>query len=579
MAAIVGFGFLLLIIANCSFIPSLIILANKKNIFSGKSSEIILTVKALTLAGFILALVTELSLIYSYIVSDYSVANVYYNSHHLKPLIYKISGSWGNHEGSMLLLITILSGYSAAFAFFSKTDDKKKMITIAVQSLILLEIAIYTAYASNPFLRIFPVPNVGLGLNPILQDIGLAMHPPMLYLGYIGFSIVFSFTMAGLITGRIDQEFAGEIKNWLFFTWGFLTLGIGLGSWWAYRELGWGGYWFWDPVENVSLMPWLAGAALIHSVTLLERKGTFKLWVSLLGIITFTLCLIGIFLVRSGILTSVHAFAVDVKRGFFIIFLILTISGAGLLTFALNAAKLKSDHQPKIKINSKTGMVLFNNYFLIIALFVVFLGTIYPIFSLIFLDSPISVSASYYNQIFNIIIIPFLALIIFIFTKIKGQMTKQLPLIFAHCGFILIVAGVLTSSYFGLTKETNIKKDQEIVIREYKIKFDSIEYVKGKNYLARQGSFSVFKNNQLINILKPQLRYYPVSDQTTYEAAINHSFFGDLYIVLGNKDDDQFYALRIYYKPMIYLIWLGCLMIFIAAIIKITIGLKYFGSK
>jgi cytochrome c-type biogenesis protein CcmF len=645
MAAIIGFGFLLLIIANCLFIPSLIFLANKKVIFCNQPDELLKTVKILTFLGVILALFAQLSLIYCYVISDYSVANVYYNSHHLKPLIYKISGSWGNHEGSMLLLISILSGYSAAFAFFSKADNQKKMITIIVQSLILLEVVIYTASASNPFLRLFPAPTTGLGLNPILQDIGLAMHPPILYLGYIGFSLVFSFTISGLITSRIDRNFAIQIKNWLFFTWGFLTLGIGLGAWWAYRELGWGGYWFWDPVENISLMPWLVGATLIHSIKLLEKKETFKIWVSLLGIVSFILCLIGIFLVRSGILTSIHAFAVDVKRGLFIILLILSIGGGGLVVFGLNAKKIKSNNQSKVDLWSRIGMILFNNYFLTLALFIVLLGTLYPIFSQLFFDVTISVAASYYNQIFKIIIVPFLILMICVYdldylknnNRLKsfnyknlslfllaliiscvafyasndlgllekiifflsiasllfvvdysiarirkntlGNILNKLPIIFGHLGFSLIIIGIIFSSYFGVTKEINIKKNQSVMVKNYQIKFDDIEYIQGKNYLARQGMFSILKNNHFVTILKPQLRYYPVSDQTTYEAAIENSIFGDLYLVLGNKDEDEFYALRVYYKPMIYLIWLGCFMIFISAFIKIISGVQYFAPK
>jgi cytochrome c-type biogenesis protein CcmF len=645
MAAIIGFGFLLLIIANCLFIPSLIFLANKKVIFCNQSNELLKIIRILTFLGVILAFFAQLSLIYCYVVSDYSVANVYYNSHHLKPLIYKISGSWGNHEGSMLLLISILSCYSAAFAYFSKADDRTKIITLCVQSLILLEIVAYTALASNPFLRLFPAPITGLGLNPILQDIGLAMHPPILYLGYIGFSLIFSFTISGLITGRIDKEFAAKIKNWLFFTWGFLTLGIGLGSWWAYRELGWGGYWFWDPVENISLMPWLAGATLIHSIKLLEKKETFKIWTSLLAITSFVLCLIGIFLVRSGILTSIHAFAVDVKRGLFIILLILTIGGVGFLVFGLNARKIKSHNRLKVGLWSKIGMILFNNYFLTLALFIVLLGTLYPIFSQLFFDNSISVAASYYNQIFKIIIIPFLTLMIFSYDldyfknngylksfnrknlflfllalfislavfylanelgflekiifflsissllfvanyakaqinkKTFGQILNGLPVIFGHLGFSLIIIGIIFSSYFGITKEVNIKKDQMIMVKNYQIKFDDVEYIQGKNYLARQGKFSILENNKFMAILKPQLRYYPVSDQTTYEAAVKNGIFGDLYLVLGNKDDDEFYALRVYYKPMIYLIWLGCFMIFAASFIKIISGVRYFAPK
>jgi cytochrome c-type biogenesis protein CcmF len=643
MTAVIGFGFLLLTIATCFFIPFLAFFNAKKIFFNYSQDELIKILKLLVAATVILVLLSQLALIYCYVISDYSIANVYYNSHHLKPLIYKISGSWGNHEGSMLLLMSILASYTFAFTFYFKTDLDKKILTICSQSLILLGITSFVAYASNPFSRMFPIPEVGLGLNPILQDIGLAMHPPMLYTGYIGFSLIFSFAIAGLITGKVDRNFALEIKKWLFFTWGFLTLGIGLGSWWAYRELGWGGYWFWDPVENISLMPWLAGASLVHSLKLLEKKEIFKIWVILLCIISFILCLLGAFLVRSGILTSIHSFAVDAKRGFFIILLILTIGGAGLLVFALNAYKLKTDIKNKFKVNllSKIGMILINNYFLTLALFIILLGTIYPIFSQLFLNLSISIGPSYYNQLFAIILIPFLFFMLLaykldyittyrkIFTYsnlfltitailitaffafiVKNEANfseyfilflaiwavffsinhlwqilsnsgskfiilqaffKKLPITLAHSGFALIIMGIIFSSYFGATKEINIKKGEIFTIANYQIEFRDVEYDQGKNYLARQGNFIISKNNKIIAKLKPELRYYPISDQTTYEAAIKNTLLGDLYLTLGNKDENEFYALRIYYKPMIYLIWLGCLMIFGATIIKIRL--------
>ena len=654
MAPIIGFCLLLLVFSISIFLPFFNFLSLRKVGFlekNIKNLELEKISQILILLIFLCAFLSQISLIFSFVISDYSVANVYQNSHHLKPLLYKISGSWGNHEGSMLLLITILCFYSLVFAFLSKINIQKKLIIISSQSLIIAAFSAFTAFTSNPFSRIFPIPQTGLGLNPVLQDIGLSMHPPMLYTGYIGFSLVFSFAIAGLLSEKIDRQFALNLKNYLLFSWGFLTLGIGLGSWWAYRELGWGGYWFWDPVENISLMPWLAGTALIHCVMLLEKKEIFKIWTAFLSILSFILCLLGIFLTRSGILTSVHSFAIDTKRGFFVIVLIAILGGAGLLVFGSKVSKLK-DQNIKIKFDifSKIGAVLINNYFLILALFIVLLGTIYPIFSQSLFDQFISIGPDYYNKLFSILIIPFLiflgisyqlsysqktekekilnrsnalvsaasclitaltffyeksanflqiiilflaifsailTILFFVKTILKNkkinfikkvfslETLNQAPISAAHLGFTLVIIGIILTSSFGATKEINIKQNESTKIANYEIKFSDIEYIEGPNFLARGGIFEITKNNQLYAKLTPQLRYYPVSNQTTNEASIKSGFFGDLYLALGQKDENDFYALRIYYKPFIFLIWLGCAMIFSGAMLRIFYRIIY----
>ena len=635
MSPIIGFAFLLLALSISIFLPVFNFASlRKKN--PTKFLELEKISFYLTALTFLAAAISQLCLIHSFIISDYSVANVYQNSHHLKPLIYKISGSWGNHEGSMLLLISILSAYSFGFAFLSKIDNERKVIISSAQSSIIALLAAFTAFTSNPFERIFPTPEVGLGLNPLLQDIGLALHPPMLYTGYIGFSLIFSFAIAGLLSERIDKKFAQHLKGWLFFSYGFLTFGIGLGAWWAYRELGWGGYWFWDPVENISLMPWIAATALIHCLKLLEKKEIFKIWTAFLAILTFILCLLGLFLVRSGVLTSVHSFAIDAKRGFFVIGLIFLIGGAGLLILGAKIPRLKSE-QNKIFFWSKTGAILLNNYFLIVALFVVLLGTIYPIFSRGIFDEFISIGPEYYNKIFGFLITPFLiflaisnqlnysektdkkkfinrkialilglsalitssvflyhksadflqiiilflAILSAVITLFSGEKSFQklrhpelvsgsnLTMILAHFGFSIIIVGIVMTSSFGITKETNLKKNESLKIANFEIKFLDVEYFAGKNFISRQGDFLVTKNDQEIAHLKPQLRYYPISEQTTNEASIKHGFFGDLYLVIGNKDEEENYAVRAYYKPFIYLIWLGCVLIFLATFLKI----------
>lgn len=620
MSPIIGFALLLLVLSISIFLPVFNFVSLRKKTPT-KFLELEKISFYLTALSFVAAAISQLCLIYSFIISDYSVANVYQNSHHLKPLIYKISGSWGNHEGSMLLLISILSAYSFGFAFLSKIDAQRKVIISSAQSSIIALLAAFTAFTSNPFERIFPTPEVGLGLNPLLQDIGLALHPPMLYTGYIGFSLIFSFAIAGLLSERIDKKFAQHLKGWLFFSYGFLTFGIGLGAWWAYRELGWGGYWFWDPVENISLMPWIAATALIHCLKLLEKKEIFKIWTAFLAILTFILCLLGLFLVRSGVLTSVHSFAIDAKRGFFVIGLIFLIGGAGLLILGAKIPRLKSE-QNKIFLWSKIGSILLNNYFLIVALFVVLLGTIYPIFSRGIFDEFISIGPEYYNKIFGFLITPFLIFlaisnqlnysekttvkkfinlkisllllaaititaltffyhksadflqILILFLAIFSALitvfsSKNIAMTLAHFGFSIIIVGIVITSSFGLTKETNLKKNESLKIANFEIKFLNVEYFAGKNFISRQGDFLVTKNDHEIAHLKPQLRYYPISEQTTNEASIKHGFFGDLYLVIGNKDEEENYAVRVYYKPFIYLIWLGCILIFLATFLKI----------
>ena len=560
MSPTLGFALLLLTFSTSIFLPIFNFIFYKKT----SLAELQKISFALTCGIFLAAILAQLCLIFSFVISDYSVTNVYQNSHHLKPLIYKISGSWGNHEGSMLLLISILSAYTFAFNFFSKIDLEKKLIITSSQSLIISLLAAFTAFTSNPFARIFPVPEVGLGLNPLLQDIGLALHPPMLYTGYIGFSLIFSFAIAGLLSEKVDRKFAAHLKNWLFFSYGFLTLGIGLGAWWAYRELGWGGYWFWDPVENVSLMPWIAATALVHCLKLLEQKEICKIWTVFLAILTFILCLLGLFLVRSGILTSVHSFAIDASRASFVIAIILLIGGGGLLIFGAKMHHLKTAAQ-KFSPLSKTGLIFLNNYFLIIALFIVLLGTLYPIFSRGFFDQFISIGPNYYNKIFSILIIPFL---IFMAIASFGK-RMSIVMALAHLGFFFVILGVTLSSFFGSVKEVNLKKTELLKIAGYEIKFNDVEYFAGKNFLARQGNFTILKNNQELGKLAPQLRSYPTAEQTTNEPSIRHRIFSDLYLVIGNKDEDENYAVRAYHKPFIFLIWMGCGMIFLAVIFGI----------
>ncbi len=614
----IGFLFLFLAISAAFFQISFYAISSiSKNYFLLK------TQKVFTFLTAIFCSLSMLCLIYSFIVSDFSVQNVYSNSHQLKPLIYKISGSWGNHEGSMLLLVTILTLYSSAFAIFSNINNKDKDLVLTIQSCITFGFLAFIIFTSNPFLRIFPVPDAGIGLNPILQDIGLAMHPPMLYTGYIGFSIIFSLSIAALLKEKIDKNFAKFMRPWLTFSWSFLTLGIGLGSWWAYRELGWGGYWFWDAVENVSLMPWLCATALLHVVIILEKTGNFKIWSSFLGILTFVFCLLGIFLVRSGILTSVHSFANDPSRGIFIIILFLIIGGLGFAIFFIKSLKIKTRNS-HFDIFSRSGFILINNFIFCLVLFVVVLGTLYPIILQLFFSRSISVGAPYYIKLLSPIVVIILSLMIFIpalklqhFKKFNQETIKKLifsvissmvlfiflfsvqfkiipflvvllalMLIFfaifnlkkvsqkkikeifsyysmflAHVGFAIIILAISLNYLFSKTIQLNMYVKEEVKISSYKIKFNGIDNNFGKNYLVRVGIFEVESGNDIFN-LKPESRYYPVSDQNTSEAAIKHNLFSDLYIVLGDKNKEDNFAVRIYYRPFISFIWFGCFMMF-----------------
>lgn len=561
MAPIIGFSLLLLLIL-LNLITAVLIF------FRIKKAEVVKTktVKLLTLAQLLTAILTQLCLTYCYVVSNYSVLNVYQNSHALKPLLYKLVGSFSNHEGSMLLLIMVLCAYSTAFAFFGKLEQRTKIIAIAVQSLICFSFCCFTAFTSNPFELLAIVPKAGLGMNPILQDIGLALHPPVLYTGYLGFSLIFSASIAGLLTEKIDAKFASAMSGWLHFAFGVLTLGIGLGSWWAYRELGWGGYWFWDPVENVSLMPWIGALALLHSFKVLEKTNRFQTWSALLSLLTFILCLLGIFLVRSGVLTSVHSFAVDGKRGFFIILILAAFGIAAMTIFGLKAPKLDRA-KPQKKQQRKIFLISINNYLLMIFLFIVVFGTIYPLLTQLFFNQFISVGPQYYNWLIKFLVVPAVIFIIYshINSKSKSSANSK-PSILGHSGIGLVIIGVIATSYFGQTKEVNLKKGEEITIAGHRFQFDNLEYKLGKNFVSRVGVFTEVDSGV---VLKPELRYYPISDQTTYEAAIKHSIAGDLYLVIGNKDEQNYFAVRAYSRPLIWMIWMGCLLILSASFLKI----------
>ena len=361
---------------------------------------------------FVLVLISFASLIHAYIVSDFSVLNVVQNSHSEKPLLYKITGVWGNHEGSMLLWVFIITFFSSLIAFFgSNLPENLKSLILSTQAWITSAFLLFILFTSNPFIRVSPPALQGRDLNPILQDIGLAIHPPLLYLGYVGFSVCFSFAIAALIDGRVDAAWARWVRPWTLVSWIFLTGGIMVGSYWAYYEMGWGGYWFWDPVENASLMPWLAGTALLHSAIVLEKRGALKIWTLFLAILTFSLSLMGTFLVRSGILTSVHSFAVDPARGRAILAILFFFIGAALVLFALRASSLKTGGL--FRPISREGLLVFNNLFLTTATATVLIGTLYPLLLETLTGQKISVGAPFFNLTFAPLMVPLLLMVPF----------------------------------------------------------------------------------------------------------------------------------------------------------------------
>lgn len=572
------------------------------------------------LVQFIAVTVSFLTLMWAYIVTDLSVLNVVQNSHSLKPLLYKVAGTWGNHEGSMLLWVFILSLFGFMFAISKKLPPALKASTLAVQGLLSAGFIGYTLFASSPFARI-PMPPVdGQDLNPLLQDPALAIHPPLLYLGYVGFSAVFSLAIAGLWAGTIDKNWAKLAKPWILLAWTSLSAGIALGSWWAYYELGWGGWWFWDPVENASLLPWLLGAALMHSVLVMQKRGGLKRWTILLAILTFSLSMLGTFLVRSGVLSSVHAFALDPERGVFILALLVLYTGGGLLLYGLRAAKL--DSTVEFNILSRETMLIINNLFIATITATVMIGTLYPLVLSTLGLGDVSVGPPYFhatviplaipmvilmamaplipwkkaqwNMIFPHLkamalwLVAIIALVIalqtpkpflsvvgiglgawLIFGTLRYLYTRRkrlskLPLYewgltFAHMGLGVAILGMTGTGLWSEQKTELMQAGQQINIGRYEVTLETIETTYGANYSALRATFSA--DNNAITIASEK-RYYPVADKATTEVAIHTSWRDDLYIALGANDTATGgFVVQLWSHPLVPFLWTGFLMI------------------
>ena len=591
-----------------------------------------LKLNSITVNGLLISsILSFLLLIYLHVVSDFSVLNVFQNSHSSKPLFYKISGVWGNHEGSMLLWILVLTIFNYFINKFLNSKNSSFISkSLETQALITTGFILFTIFTSNPFERMLSVEENGLGFNPILQDPALAIHPPLLYIGYVGFSAAFSISIATLTLDNNKIPWYNYMKPFVVAAWTFLTIGIALGSLWAYYELGWGGWWFWDPVENASFIPWLLGTALLHSLIIVEKRKSLQAWVLLLSILTFLLSVIGTFLVRSGILTSVHTFALDASRGIYILIFIALLGGYSLILFGTKSKKYLDNNY--FTFFSKEGSILVNNILMVTVCSTVFLGTIYPLLVEAFTNNKISVGEPYYNATVIPIMIPAILVMgigpilswgkedkyktlkkifpsilltgimtisvfliyqsytpigivgvmlsfwiisnnLFIFFKKTGSYSKGM--IIAHLGVGLLILGITGSSVWQEEKITRMKIDSETKIKKYSIIFDRIDEIRGPNYVAIQGNFLVYdKKKNIITKLKPENRYYPIKNNFTTEASIHTNLFRDLYIVLGEGNVKDGWVVRIYYNPLVFWIWMGALIMFLGGIITMNNNLR-----
>ena len=561
-------------------------------------------------------------LLLGYVFSDFSIINVYENSHTTKPLFYKISGTWGNHEGSLLLWINILVLFSFLFLFLNKNRNKNfKIFTLLFQNLLIVFFFIFLLTTSNPFSTIYPIPTEGMGLNPILQDPALAIHPPLLYIGFVGSSIYFSAALSALISKIDAKSLAISIKPWVLISWFFQTVGILVGSIWAYYELGWGGYWFWDPVENSSLMPWFVMTALLHSVLVLERKIGLYSWVIVLSILTFTMSVTGTFLVRSGILNSVHTFAHDPSRGLFILtFLILMVFSSIFVFF-----KHAPIENKKYKILSKEFFILINNWFMIFFLGVVLIGTLYPIFLDTLTGTKISVGPPYYNFVLAPFLIPllflmtsgpkhkwissetknffnlvlFLSIFLFLITFFvikENSLLLNLILFFSiyliiqtlfdlydsfrsksinfsrilsHLGFGLLIFSISINHIFSQESNFNLRLGESRETENYVIKFEELEQYSSNNYKSIIGNFKILNKKNLFNeSLKPEIRIYNQPVTVTYEASINSRFFSDTYLTMSNISESDVFNIKFQKKPFMNFIWLSILLVSFGGIIN-----------
>ena len=575
----------------------------------------------------LMVLISFISLVFAFIVSDFSNKTVYNNSHTTKPLFYKISGTWGNHEGSLLLWLLVLTFFLFIFLINSKNLPKKyRLLTLTFQEVIIFGFLLFILFTSNPFINLFPIPKEGTGLNPILQDPALALHPPILYIGYVGTSIIFSASLAALVCGNVNKVWASHIKKWIIISWIFLTIGIMLGSIWAYYELGWGGFWFWDPVENVSLMPWFCLTALLHTIVVLEKRNTFKSWTIILSITTFSLSMSGTFLVRSGILNSIHTFANDPSRGVFILCFLFFLIFLAIIIFFIYQKNISNSSIRTYLISKETAMLV-NNWFMMFFLSVVLIGTVYPILLEVINGSKISIGPPFYQKLILPFLIPFLLFMaigpnlkwvkdhinkikleqpIFLFISIlisylfttsygvsylfsvpmfglgfflffltikdffSGESTLSQKI--AHFGFSLFILSILFNGVLAKEYSSNMKVGDERKFMNKIIKFENLKITQELNYQSLTGEFNISDDRGNLN-LKPEIRIYNQPKTLTSEADIISTIYSDNFLVFNVLKDDGYYNVRYQHKPLMIWIWLSVILIFVGGI------LGYFKKK
>ena len=563
---------------------------------------------AMTLAAFV-------ALIVLFVRTDLSVKLVFDNSHSAKPMLYKLAGAWGNHEGSMLLWVTVLAVAGAFLGTFSRrTSNRTLTAALGAQAALALGFFGFLLFASNPFERLFPVPVEGRGLNPLLQDPGLAFHPPTLYLGYVGLSVAFSLAVGALLSGEVDARLGRAMRPWVLGAWIFLTLGITAGSYWAYYELGWGGWWFWDPVENASLMPWLAATALLHSINVLAARGALKAWTMMLAVIAFSMSMVGTFLVRSGILTSVHSFAVDPQRGTVLLALLALYVGSAFALFAWRGGRLREG--APFELVSRESALVGNNLLLSVILGTVFVGTLYPLFAEALTGEKMSVGAPYFNlvagplalvlamlvgvgpllawrrerrPVLQRLIVPALiaavALVIsFLLVPVMGVLPRLglavaaflapaslVPLVgrnplrtplatwgmaLAHFGVAVALAGMASNAAFTRETLTLATQGETVRVGPWTVQFVDVIPTAGKNFSAVEAELIASRGQGPVT-LRPQTRFFTSPQTETNEAAIATFWNGQLYTVVGKQDESGGWQLRLWWKPFVTLIWLG----------------------
>ena len=582
---------------------------------------------------FVLVSLAFAALAYAFQENDFSVRYVAENSNTRLPTMYRFAAVWGGHEGSLLLWLELLAVWTVSVAIFSRQMPLAMVArVISVLGLISTGFLLFVLATSNPFERLFPVPIEGKDLNPLLQDPGLVIHPPMLYMGYVGFSVAFAFAIAALLAGRLDVAWARWSRPWTLVAWAFLTFGIGLGSWWAYTELGWGGWWFWDPVENASLMPWLVGTALIHSLMVTEKRGSFKAWTVLLAISAFSLSLLGTFLVRSGVLNSVHAFATDPTRGVFILIFLALVVGCSLTLFAWRAGSVSLG--AKMIWISRESVLLSNSVLLVVATAAVLLGTLYPLVIDALNMGKLSVGPPYFNTVFVPLMVPVLFLMVLGVRARWRESTLQewlhplrrvgvasllgggvvalyfgwswgvaagmalgiwvilgtlepaverlrkpgkIPLSFfamhcAHLGIAVMVIGVTLSKGYEVEKDVRIAAGDTVTLGAYSFELQRVIEVTGPNYVAKRAEVLVKRNGDTVTTLFPEKRRYVSTAMPMTEAAIDTNLWRDLYVSLGEplNNPAQEWSMRFYLKPFLLWIWLGVLMMVFGGLLAVT---------